>query len=76
MIPNFQRSCWILSGKEIIKALSATQGNTGLSYARHYKPDAILLDMKLPVMEGSEVLKHLKNDPDLRHVPVQIISGS
>lgn len=57
------------------KGIVAAQGNTGLSYARHYKPDAILLDMKLPVMEGTEVLKHLKNDPDLRHVPVQIISG-
>lgn len=57
------------------KGIVAAQGNTGLSYARHYKPDAILLDMKLPVMEGTEVLKHLKNDPDLRHIPVQIISG-
>jgi CheY-like chemotaxis protein/CHASE3 domain sensor protein len=57
------------------KGIVAVQGNTGLSYARHYKPDAILLDMKLPVMDGAEVLKHLKNDPDLRHVPVQIISG-
>ncbi len=57
------------------KGIVAAQGNTGLSYARHYKPDAILLDMKLPVMEGTEVLRHLKNDPDLRHVPVQVISG-
>ncbi|MCG2617943.1 response regulator [Terrimonas sp. NA20] len=57
------------------KAIVAVQGNTGLSYARYYKPDAILLDMKLPVMDGSEVLKYLKNDPSLRHIPVQIISG-
>jgi CheY-like chemotaxis protein len=32
--------------------------------------------MKLPGMDGAEVLKQLKNDPNLRHVPVQIISGS
>jgi len=57
------------------KGVVATQGNTGISYARHYKPDAIMLDMKLPVMDGSEVLKQLKNDPELRHIPVQIISG-
>jgi len=57
------------------KGIIATQGNIGLSYARHHKPDAIILDMKLPVMDGTEVLKHLKNDPDLRHIPVQIISG-
>lgn len=57
------------------KGIVAARGNTGLSYARHFKPDAILLDMKLPVMDGAEVLRHLKNDPDLRHIPVQIISG-
>ena len=57
------------------KGIIATQGNTGLSYARHYKPDAIILDMKLPVMDGAEVLKQLKNDPALRHIPVQVISG-
>jgi CheY-like chemotaxis protein len=57
------------------KGIIAHQGNIGLSYARHYKPDAIILDMNLPVIDGSEVLKKLKSDPDLRHIPVQIISG-
>jgi CheY-like chemotaxis protein len=57
------------------KGIVAVQGNTGLSYARYYRPDAIILDMKLPVMNGAEVLKYLKKDPALRHVPVQIISG-
>ncbi len=57
------------------KGIIAPQGNTGISYARHYKPDAILLDMKMPVMDGIQVLKQIKNDPDLRHIPVQIISA-
>lgn len=57
------------------KCIVARQGNTGLSLARYYRPDAIFLDMHLPVMDGSEVLKQLKNDPDLRHIPVQIFSG-
>ncbi|MEK7435150.1 MAG: response regulator, partial [Cyanobacteriota bacterium] len=57
------------------KAILATQGNVGLSYARYYKPDAIILDINLPVIDGVEILKHLKNNPDLRHIPVQIISG-
>ncbi len=57
------------------KGIVAYQGNTGLSYARQYKPDAIILDMKLPVMDGAEVLQQLKSDPVLRHIPVQIISG-
>jgi CheY-like chemotaxis protein/CHASE3 domain sensor protein len=57
------------------KGIIALQGNTGLSLARYYKPDAIMLDMKMPVMDGTQVLRHLKNDPELRHIPVQIISG-
>jgi CheY-like chemotaxis protein len=57
------------------KGIIAHQGNIGLSYARHYKPDAIILDMKLPVIDGAEVLRKLKIDPELRHIPVQIISG-
>jgi CheY-like chemotaxis protein len=57
------------------KAIIAHHGNTGLSLARYYKPDVIILDMKLPGMEGDEVLKKLKNDPALRHIPVQIFSG-
>jgi CheY-like chemotaxis protein/CHASE3 domain sensor protein len=57
------------------KGIIATQGNSGISYARHYKPDAILLDIKLPVMDGMEVLRQIKNDAALRHIPVQIISS-
>ncbi len=57
------------------KGVIASQGNTGLSYARQYKPVAILLDMQLPVMDGNEVLHLIKNDPQLRHIPVQIISA-
>ncbi|HLF33602.1 MAG TPA: response regulator [Cyclobacteriaceae bacterium] len=58
------------------KGIIAMQGNTGLSYARYYKPDAIILDLKLPVMGGTEILMRLKNDTDMRHIPVQIISVS
>ena len=57
------------------KVIVAHQGNSGLSLARYYRPDLIVLDMQLPVMDGFEVLRRLKNDPDLRHIPVQMISG-
>lgn len=57
------------------KGIVANKGNTGLSLARYHRPDAIILDMKLPEMDGADVLKQLKNDPELRHIPVQIFSG-
>jgi len=72
---DFARILLHISRERGCKGIIARQGTEGLSLARFYRPDAILLDMKLPVMDGVEVLKQLKNDPDLRHVPVQILSG-
>jgi PAS domain S-box-containing protein len=73
--PDFARILLHISRERGCKGIIARQGNVGLSLARFYKPDAILLDMKLPVMDGTEVLRQLKNDPNLRHIPVQILSG-
>ncbi len=58
------------------KGIVASEGIAGITIARHYKPDAIVLDLMLPIMNGIDVLRHLKNDPDLRHIPVQIISAA
>jgi len=73
--PSFSRILLDFVRERNYKGIVAAQGNLGLSYARYRRPDAIMLDMNLPIMDGVEVLKHLKNDPDLRHIPVQIISG-
>ncbi|MDB5283381.1 MAG: response regulator [Bacteroidota bacterium] len=73
--PGFARILLDFVRDRHYKGIIATKGNTGLSYARHYKPDAIFLDMKLPIMDGADVLKRLKSDPELRHIPVQVISG-
>ncbi|SDS26182.1 Signal transduction histidine kinase [Paenibacillaceae bacterium GAS479] len=56
------------------KAIVAGQGDKGLSFARTYMPDAILLDIQLPVMDGWSVLHYLKNDSNTRHIPVHLIS--
>src|ERR1700733_11404034 len=42
----------------------------------HQRPfDPVLLDIMMPGMNGYEVLEHLKNDPQLRHIPVIMISA-
>jgi signal transduction histidine kinase/DNA-binding response OmpR family regulator/CHASE3 domain sensor protein len=57
------------------KCLSATTGEDGLLLASKYKPQAIILDMSLPGINGHVVLLELKADPSVRHIPVHIISG-
>ncbi len=57
------------------KGIVAIRGDSGLALAHEFKPDAIILDMKLPVMDGWTVLDRLKHHPDTRHIPVHIVSA-
>ncbi|MDP9360484.1 MAG: HAMP domain-containing protein, partial [Acidobacteriota bacterium] len=57
------------------KGVVATRGESGLSLAHRYLPDAITLDIALPDMEGWTVLDLLKHEKTTRHIPVHIISG-
>jgi chemotaxis family two-component system response regulator Rcp1 len=45
-------------------------------YARAPRPDLILLDLNLPRKDGREVLAEIKEDPDLRRIPVVILTVS
>ncbi|WP_438431184.1 response regulator [Gorillibacterium sp. sgz500922] len=57
------------------KAIVALQGDQGLALAHAYKPDAILLDTDLPVLDGWSIINRLKSRPELRHIPVHVISA-
>ncbi|NOU92069.1 response regulator [Paenibacillus sp. LMG 31456] len=56
------------------KGIVATQGDKGLALAYTYKPDMIMLDIHLPVMDGWTVLDLLKQNPETRHIPVHVLS--
>jgi chemotaxis family two-component system response regulator Rcp1 len=45
-------------------------------YTRKPRPDLILLDLNLPLMDGREVLKEIKEDPDLTDIPVVVLTTS
>ncbi|WP_375772583.1 response regulator transcription factor [Archangium gephyra] len=53
----------------------AGTGASGLARARANTPDLVLLDLMLPDLAGSEVLRMLKSDTELRKVPVIIVSA-
>lgn len=56
--------------------LTATNGKECLLLARAEDPDLILLDMMMPVMDGKETLRQLKADPDLKNIPVIMVSAN
>ncbi len=50
--------------------VTAEEGSTGITIAFEEKPDLILMDMSLPVMDGWETTCQIKADPTLQDIPV------
>lgn len=63
----------VLGGRYSIT--TARDGAEGLARARSLRPDAILLDLSMPEMEGEEVLAELQKDPALALIPVIVVSS-
>lgn len=57
------------------ESISALNGREALDRMATENPDLVLLDIMMPVMDGFEVLKHMKADPTCRDTPVLIISA-
>ncbi len=58
-----------------LKCLIASTGEEGLYLAENYLPDAVILDLKLPGIDGWSVLDQLKDNIKTRHIPVHIMSA-
>ncbi|MBD1846768.1 HAMP domain-containing protein [Cyanobacteria bacterium FACHB-63] len=71
---NFARILLDLARQQGFKGIVATRGNVGLELAQQFKPTAIMLDIRLPVLDGWTVLDRLKHHNDTRHIPVHIMS--
>ena len=57
------------------RVLIANQGAEGVHLARRHRPDLILLDIRMPVMDGWGAAEYLKADPQTRDVPICAISA-
>jgi CheY-like chemotaxis protein len=68
---TFRRMLEVI-GHRVSRALSAEEG---LAQLNSDPPDAILLDMRMPVMDGLEFLRRLRQDDRLRALPVGIVTG-
>ena len=56
------------------EVLLAPSGEVGMEMARTHQPDLVTLDLQMPDLDGWEVLRRLKADPEVRHIPVVIAS--
>ncbi len=60
------------AGYEMIEAVD---GGQGVVMAGEHKPDLILMDMQLPVLDGYEATRRIKADPALAHIPVIAVTS-
>ena len=54
---------------------TALNGELGLIEASQSRPDAIILDLRMPLVDGLRFLRRLRADNEQRHVPVAIVTG-
>ncbi|MCA9300474.1 MAG: response regulator, partial [Phycisphaerales bacterium] len=60
---------------EDLRLAHAEDGDDGIELCRTLQPALVLLDIEMPKMDGFEVLRSIKDDPALHHVPVIILSA-
>lgn len=58
-----------------VRILTATNGEEALDIVRRDKPELILLDIQMPVMNGWDVLRTIKSDPELKNTIVIVVSA-
>ena len=66
---------WSLEKTGRFEVLAATDGLSGIAQAERQKPELILLDIRMPQMNGAEVADHLLHSEDTRDIPIAFITG-
>ena len=72
---EFNRDLIVQLLEEEYEILTATDGAEGIDVARRERPDLILMDLSLPVMDGWEATRQIKTDKEIRNIPVIALSA-
>lgn len=68
------RLVWVRDGQEALDLIFGAAGDAGAPLAQ--TPRLVLLDLKMPKVDGHEVLRRLKQDPRTRAIPVVVLTSS
>jgi len=60
------------AGYELIEAVD---GEAGVAMAGQHKPDLVLMDIQLPLIDGYEATRRIKADPSLAHIPIVAVTS-
>lgn len=72
--PMFREIETIFLGR-IGRILTACDGHEALEIARRERPDLLLTDLAMPQMDGDELCSRIRHDPDLRRLPVIVVTS-
>jgi two-component system cell cycle response regulator DivK len=64
-----------LLGSVGFEMIEANDGQAALAAAKAHRPDLILMDIQLPVLDGYEATRRLKADPELRKIPIIVVTS-
>ena len=69
---RIMRDLFTSNGYEVIEAVT---GEEGVTAAETHRPDLILMDVQLPAMDGYEATRRIKANPNLRHIPIIVVTS-
>ncbi|RZU49881.1 twitching motility two-component system response regulator PilH [Krasilnikovia cinnamomea] len=56
--------------------IDTADGVAALAAVREHHPQAVVTDFRMPNMDGQQLCQAIRDDPQLRHIPVVVVSGS
>jgi DNA-binding response OmpR family regulator len=65
----------LILGRKGFDVIGAAGGIEGLEKVKHERPDIVLLDLMMPDMDGWEVYQQIKADPELRDIPIVVVTA-
>ena len=57
------------------KVATAKNGQEGIKMARQWRPDLVLMDLRMPVMDGYQAIHEIRFNPQTHHIPIFVVSA-